>query len=341
MKDNIARPFVNTWTSSELAKSERYDAWAGVLNEAYGRWEMARPTAPDFCGAVKHYNDAVLRVIECACDPCAATRNRSCIRADGLENLTVQVVLQGRERIRFDGEDIALKQGDLLIWDSTRPMSFQVQERLHKISVVLPLPRFQSWLSRSRPSVRHWLDGRSNSGLLLHEHVKALSASVFAGGCRDSHALVDATIGVLLNALGPGDAEGPKPLRVIQLRHVKDYIHANLRSPGLSPAVIARAGGMSSRYLHWLFRAAAAGTVSQYILRRRMDFCARDLSNPSMRHRKISDIAFYWGFQDLAHFNKRFKQRYEVSPGAFREKMIRGDGETNGGRRTTPAKPGR
>ena len=40
-----------------------------------------------------------------------------------------------------------------------------------------------------------------------------------------------------------------------------------------------------------------------------------------MKNRKISDIAFYWGFQDSAHFNKRFKQQYAMSPSAFREKM--------------------
>ena len=330
MVDNIPQSFVNTWTTSGLAKSDRYDAWAGILNEAYGRWEMDKPVTDDFFSTVKHYDDELLKVIECTCDPCAATRTRASIRADGLETLTIQAVLEGREYINFNGEDILLKPGDLLIWDSTRPMTFKVQDRLHKISVMMPLPRFQSWLPRSWFSIRHSLDGQSNSGLLLTNHLKSLRDSVFDGGCKDNYALIDATIGVLVNALDIGSADDPKPLRVTQLRHIKEYIKANIRNPDLSPAMIAKAGGMSSRYLHWLFNANADGdTVKQYIFRQRLDFCARDLLNPHMKNRKISDIAFYWGFQDSAHFNKRFKQQYAMSPSAFREKMKRiGSGES-------------
>ena len=322
MGDNTAQSYVSTWTTSELTKSDRYDAWSSILNEAYGRWEMDKPDKPDFFGSVTHYDDTTMKVIECTCDPCAATRTRASIRADGLETLTIQAVLEGHEYINFNGEDILLKPGDLLIWDSTRPMSFQVQDRLHKISVMLPLPRFRSWLPRSWFSIQHSLDGQSNSGLLLTNHIKSLSESVFHGGCKDNYALIDATIGVLINALEMESADNPKPLRVTQLLNIKGYIKANIRNPDLSPALIAKAGGMSSRYLHWLFNANADDdTVKQYIFRQRLDFCARDLLNPHMKHRKISDIAFYWGFQDTTHFNKRFKQRYNLSPGAFREQM--------------------
>ncbi len=322
MAETDLQSCVNTWSTDSLAKSDRFDAWATVLNEAYGRWEMDRAPAPDFFSRVKHYDDTLLKVIECTCDPCGATRTRADIRADGLENLTIQAVLAGREYINFNGEDILLKAGDLLIWDSTRPMTFQVQNRLHKISVMLPLPRFQSWLPRSWFSIRHSLDGQSNSGLLLTNHIKALRDSVFDGGCKDNHALVDATIGVLVNALEMGSADDPTPLRVTQLRYIKEYIRANIRDPELSPALIAKAGGMSPRYLHWLFNANEdEDTVKQYIFHQRLDLCARDLSNPHMKHRKISDIAFYWGFQDTAHFNKRFKQQHQLSPGAFRDKM--------------------
>ena len=326
MSDITAPSFVSTWTTTGLAKSDRYDAWSSMLNQAYGRWEMDKPVAPDFFSSVKHYDDSILKVIECTCDPCGGTRTRASIRADGLETLTIQAVLEGREYINFNGEDILLKPGDLLIWDSTRPMSFEVTDRLHKISIMMPLPRFQSWLPRSWFSIRHSLDGQSNSGQLLTDHVKSLRQSVFDGGCKDNYALIDATIGVLINALDPGTADDPKPLRVTQLRNIKEYIKANIRNPDLSPVMIAKAGGMSSRYLHWLFNTDADDdTVKQYIFRQRLDLCARDLSNPHMKNRKISDIAFYWGFQDTAHFNKRFKQQYDLSPGAFRDRMSGSD----------------
>ena len=312
---------VNTWTTNELAMCDRYDAWTSMLNETYGRWEVPRPDKPDFFGTVKGYDDTVVKVIDCICDPCAAKRTRANVMADGRENLTIQLVLQGREFVDFNDEQITLQRGDLLIWDSTKPMTFSVQERLHKISVILPLQRFRSWLPRSWFSIRHFIDGHSNSGLLLANHIESLSTSVFDGGCKDDYALIDATIGVLVNALDIKDADDPKPLRVTQLYHTKQYIMANIRDPSLSPARIAKAGGMSLRYLHWLFKSTNE-TVNRYIFHQRLDLCARDLLNPRMKYRKIADIAFCWGFSDATHFSKRFKQQYGLSPRAFREEML-------------------
>lgn len=320
MTGDIVQASVNTWSTMELARSDRYDAWTSMLNETYGRWDVEKPETKDFFGNVKYYDDSLMKIIECVCDPCAASRTRAGIMADGLETLTIQYVLEGREFIDFNGEEITLKRGDLLIWDSTKPMFFQVQERLHKISVVLPLQRFQSWLPRSWFSIRHSVNGHSSNGLLLAQHIQSLTASVFDGGCKDNYALIDATIGVLVNALDLGTIEDPKPLRVTQLSHVKTYINANIRNSALSLTLIAKAGGMSSRYLHWLFESENE-TVKQYVFRQRLEFCARDLLNPRMRNRKISDIAYYWGFHDATHFNKRFKQQYDVSPSTFREKM--------------------
>lgn len=316
------QPFVSTWSTDTLAMCDRYDAWTSMLNETYGRWEVNKPDKPDFNGSVELYDDTKLQIIDCICDPCGATRTRASIMADDRETLTIQIVLEGREYIDFNGEEILLKLGDVLIWDSTKPMSFRVQERLHKISVVLPLARFQSWLPRSWFSIRHSIDGHSNAGLLLAKHIESLSTSVFNGGCKDDYALIDATIGVLVNALDMGNADDPKPLRVTQLHNSKKYIMANIQDQSLSPAVIAKAGGMSTRYLHWLFKATNE-TVNQYIFHQRLNLCARDLMNPHMKHRKLIDIAFFWGFLDASHFSKRFKQQYGMSPRFFREKMHR------------------
>jgi len=313
--------FVRTWATDQFEMGDQYDAWTSVLNDTYGRWEVGKPDNSVFFATVKSYDNTIVKIIDCICDPCDAIRNRASVIADDRETLTIQLVLQGHEYIDFDNEKITLKPGDMLIWDSTKPMSFWVQERLHKLSVVLPLQRFRSWLPRTWFSIQHHIDGQSNSGRLLADHIKSLSTSVFNGGCKDDYALIDATIGLLLNALKVENAVGPKPLRITQLYHTKQYMMANIQDPSLSPAMIAKAGRMSPRYLHWLFEPTDE-TVNQYIFKQRLDLCARDLLNPRMQNRKLSDIALFWGFSDATHFSKRFKQQYGVSPRSFRKEML-------------------
>ena len=78
---------------------------------------------------------------------------------------------------------------------------------------------------------------------------------------------------------------------------------------------------MSPRYLHWLFEPTNE-TVNQFVFNQRLNLCARDLLNPRMQHRKLADIALFWGFSDATHFSKRFKLQYGVSPRAFRKEKL-------------------
>lgn len=313
----MPEPVILRWASEECPIPSRYDAWVTKLNEAFGHWDASAPSNADFFAILKTYDDSVLKIVDCTCDPCAARRNRGDIAVDTGETLTIQKVLQGRESIDFNGQQIVLNPGDLLVWDSTKPMSFNVEQRMHKISVVLPLHRFRCWYPRSWASVRRWIDGRSCDGKLLSSFIESLSWAAFQHGCRDDYALVDATIGMLANTLGATNVDGVLPLRELQLQFAKEYIHANLRNSLLSPASIAHANNMSLRYLHWLF-SSSDETVTEYIIRRRLKHCMRDLSNPKMRQRKIADVAIYWGFRDVTHFSKRFKQEFGLSPNNYR-----------------------
>ncbi|WP_308122030.1 helix-turn-helix domain-containing protein [Streptomyces sp. TRM70350] len=54
-------------------------------------------------------------------------------------------------------------------------------------------------------------------------------------------------------------------------------------------------------------------TVGRWIRERRLRACYRD---PARAHRgtTVTDVAFRWGFNDMAHFSRVFKQAYGVTP---------------------------
>ena len=56
-----------------------------------------------------------------------------------------------------------------------------------------------------------------------------------------------------------------------------------------------------------------------YVQTQRLERCKRDLGDPAYQARHIGEIAFAWGFNDLAHFSRIFKQRFGVSPREWRE----------------------
>jgi AraC-like DNA-binding protein len=110
---------------------------------------------------------------------------------------------------------------------------------------------------------------------------------------------------------------------VISGRHAKVRLHIeqHLRDPALSPCSIAMSLKLSSRYLRMIF-ASSSETVSAYILRRRLEECARQMSDPRWRGHSISEIAFAWGFNSASHFTRSFRDRYGVSPRSYRRVQV-------------------
>lgn len=63
-------------------------------------------------------------------------------------------------------------------------------------------------------------------------------------------------------------------------------------------------------------------SISQYIQERRFTYAVQMLSNTE---KSITDIAFECGFNSLAYFTKKFKERYSITP----KEYIKGDNYIN------------
>jgi AraC-like DNA-binding protein len=55
---------------------------------------------------------------------------------------------------------------------------------------------------------------------------------------------------------------------------------------------------------------------------RRLVGAAADLKDPALGSRGIGAIAFDWGFSDLSHFTRRFKQRFGCRPRDWRGRSL-------------------
>jgi AraC-like DNA-binding protein len=97
------------------------------------------------------------------------------------------------------------------------------------------------------------------------------------------------------------------------------YIEQHLRTPDLTPCSIASKLKLSPRYLRMIF-ASGNETVSAYILRRRLEECARQIEDPRWSDHSITEIAFSWGFNSAPHFTRSFRDRYGIAPRRYRDR---------------------
>jgi len=308
---------VANWEAGAFSARERYDAWVHTVNSTYGSWDMRPKTSGDYFASLTTKTFGDFSIADCICDPCIGNRLPRNIAKDDREVLAIQLTLEGLEYIRYADNEYVLRAGDIIVWDNTQRMSFRVEEKLHKISIILPLRRLKNWMPTNWHSIPRKIAGDSPNGVLLTSYILSLSENDFSDSIINGDALSEAAVALLASALKQKPFDSPCSLREIQLERVKTYVTKNLDNPELTLAAIAQANKISLRYLHWLFE-STNNTANEYILEERLARCRRDLMNPLMLERNIADIAFSWGFNDPTHFSRRFKGLYGQCPSELR-----------------------
>ncbi len=109
---------------------------------------------------------------------------------------------------------------------------------------------------------------------------------------------------------------GASTVRAAHLTRIESYARHFLRDPALNPEMIAQGCGISTRYLHQLFRDTNQ-TLGQWIRNQRLAGCREDLKDPS-NPQTIAEVAYQWGFSDQAQFSRAFRNHFGLSPREFR-----------------------
>jgi AraC-like DNA-binding protein len=109
--------------------------------------------------------------------------------------------------------------------------------------------------------------------------------------------------------------------KVALIRRLKDFIGNNARRRDLDIDIIAREFGISTSYIHKLFKYEGV-TAVKFLWSIRLARIAVELRQPDCAAISVKDIAFGWGFSDASHFARAFKARYGMSPAKYRQTML-------------------
>ena len=96
------------------------------------------------------------------------------------------------------------------------------------------------------------------------------------------------------------------------------YLEDHLTEPDLTPSRIAHAHHISLRHLYNVWSRNNDQTLGQWLISARLAAARRDLARPDAAVQKISAIARRCGFVDTAHFARKFRQEFGMSPREWR-----------------------
>jgi AraC-like DNA-binding protein len=124
------------------------------------------------------------------------------------------------------------------------------------------------------------------------------------------------TLALGADADGTHVAEG-RGLKAARLQAVLDDIARHYTDAAIDAAAVARRVGVTPRYVHLLLEETGR-TFSDHVLDRRLTLARRLVLDPEGGRRRIADVAFDCGFNDLSYFNRTFRRRFGMTPSDLR-----------------------
>jgi AraC-like DNA-binding protein len=258
-----------------------------------------------------------IRLLALSGNPFGAVRGRAEISGDSDTYLGILYQRSGSTLCRIGDDRVIVGPGEISVWHSGRPVSFEMPEKFDKLCMIVPIARFESVLHNAETYEGLRLPADSNLATLLGSYLSTLTNSVMPRNDNTPFDAIDVTVELLGAAFrAQRRSSTTAPRDQLFARISSGYIEARLEDPNLSPKKIAEDNGISVRYLYTLFSEQGM-TVSGWVRRRRLLHCRAELDRAD-NEASITEIAYRWGFNDSAHFSRLFKASFGMSPTQYR-----------------------
>jgi AraC-like DNA-binding protein len=313
---------LETLSTSGLLPRRKIEFWNDIASSTFSPLVSDPANIADFTGHLTRTTNSPVRVAEVYSDPQMVRHTRSQLSRTGSQIHFLHLQLEGESINRQDQREARLQPGDITICDNSRPYEilFEKPNRMLVFGFTDELMRRYIQYPQSISAMH--IPGKRGMGGLVSDFLSNVWRRCLHDKEFDINAgVTDAMLGLVANAYRQtlGATIDHNSLGAAHRVRIINYIEENLADPTLTPTRIAAAFRITTRYLHHLF-SEEEETVARFILRRRLEECARALSSPSQRKRTITAIAFDQGFSSATHFGRVFRSRFDMIPREYRQK---------------------
>jgi len=302
---------VNIWSTEAAHANERYSYWREALCQSV--FNISIEAVPErFCARMSARNCGALRFFRSEASGYRVVRSRRDVENAPADHYSVYLQVRGKAVIEQGDQTFTYHASDISISDGRYPFRADLSGAGARAIAVIPramLDRRAPWLA-GRPL--HRLAATSRFVDLAGRHIMELTAD----GATLSDGAATMLTDNLCNLLALAGSTDVAPARLdaeLQTEALLAFCRQHLHHPDLSPQFVADHFGISLRTLHLRFHKAGQ-SFGRWVLEHRLDACRAALHDPTQRTLNISEIAYRWGFNDLSHFNKAFRARFDETP---------------------------
>jgi AraC-like DNA-binding protein len=305
-------------STDAVAAKERAPLWREWIWKQFGGLESDLYGDTEFDGhmASSRAGDVILTKLEA--NRHRVLRTPHMVRASETGYLKIVAPWQGSAGVEQEGRRCWARAGSWVIYDTTGSYAIDNPERSEHLIVMLPKDQMAERGVRLHELMARQVGGASGIARVALDTMRSTYQelpNMSEPAARGAGELIMQL--VRLSLLELGGQETAVTQRAALQDRIRAHVAHHLRDPALSIERIAQALNCSKRHLHNAF-ADEDDTLAGYILRQRLQACMRDLRQGHPEPRAITDIALSWGFSNLSHFSRVFREHAGCSPSAFR-----------------------
>lgn len=292
----------------------RKQAWAEILAELHLQSVTIDNTTKSFSSVVLYGDrDAIVfsRLVASAQDLVSVPQRSRVLM--GLIPTDEDISITGSE-LKLD-----VPAGHLLVLQMDRPWTISLPTSVRlaafTISDALLQRRGAGWVPFAAPR-RYTAKGLASVFIrTVEEATRNLDALSSAEWMSLEQFAADLFVTMMVESDTTENQATPGPAALFN--RITLVIEKRLHDSELSAGRIARLAGISERYMQKLFEQNGE-SFTHYLRERRLQRARAALVTPASTRLPVADVAYSCGFGDAANFNRMFKERFGLPPGAFR-----------------------
>lgn len=314
-------------TTDQIAPRERAPVWCEWIGRHFGGLQSDLYGDTEFEGhmAATQAGDAVFTQLEANRHRVLRTQaGTGC--SDG-DYLKIVAPLRGSASVEQFGRQTWVNPGAWTIYDTTGCYTVQNPQPVEHLIVMLPKTQMAERGLRLEPLMARCVGGASGISRVALAAMRSTYQELphMSGAAARGAGELIAQL-VLLSLIELSGRQTALTQREALKDRILAYIALNLQDPRLSVEHIAQALNCSKRHLHNAF-ANDEDTLASHILRLRLQACVRELRQSGPQARPITDIALSWGFSNLSHFSRAFREFAGCSPSELRRAVEAAPGD--------------
>jgi len=299
------------WSTADVHPRDRVAYWVDGLSDVVVHVDCEPRRDEPFFAEIRADSAGEVRCATYSSVAQIVTRSPRKIAHRPADMLTLGVQLAGHGFSSQDGRDLALRPGDLVLYDMTRPFQLSFTDSFVRTTLIFPRAALLRRLGAAERFIGRSIDGTAGVGGMLSPLVRELPSRLDAIPASVRERVADNLLDLIATAL-LSDCEGAPLSTGMTLVRAKLWIETHL-GEALSAERIAAGCRLSARHLNRLFEREGTSLMC-YVWDRRLARCHRDVTDRAMRGRSVGEIAFAAGFNDLSHFSRAYRARYGCAP---------------------------